>query len=114
MLLYRRASWSRSSRWWAHLLRRSRANFVTHTTIILCVIFIFLWSAFSFFFFAVSHGAFVAQHALQLQNIDPIQNHRQLTGTQIHRSCALLDSRQFENPKFQPLVPQFETVPVPH
>src|SRR6266436_1154372 len=77
----------------------------------ICYFYFFLGLA---FFFVLSHGAFIASHALQLRNIDPIQNHRQLAGAQLHRSRALLDARWFENPKFQPLVPQYEAVPLPH
>src|SRR6516164_1798237 len=41
VLLCRRASWSRSSLWWAHLLRRSRINFVAHTVIYFMSLFLF-------------------------------------------------------------------------
>src|SRR5215469_7015247 len=61
-----------------------------------------------------SHSALVTRHALQLGNIDAIQNHRQFTGAQLHRSPALLDSRYFENSNFQALVPQYKAVAVPH
>src|SRR5258706_11110843 len=64
--------------------------------------------------FAAFYRSLVARHALQFRNINPIQNHRQLTGAQFHRSRALLHSRYFENPDLQALIPKYEAVPVPH
>src|SRR5260370_12983978 len=64
--------------------------------------------------FAAFYRSLVARHTLQFRNINPIQNHRQLTGAQFHRSRALLHSQYFENPDLQALIPKYEAVPVPH
>src|SRR5437879_6240503 len=56
----------------------------------ICYFYFFLGLA---FFFVLSHGAFIASHALQLRNIDPIQNHRQL-------ACAPLPPSRAAPPCF--------------
>jgi len=96
-------------------VNRARWLLVTHIAVSFAV---FLFLSFLFFsariLFAAFYRSLVAPHTLQFRNIDPIQNHRQLTGAQLHRSCALLHSRHFENPNLEALVLQYEAVPVPY
>src|ERR1700739_4933614 len=60
-----------------------------------------------------SMAALIALHALQLGYIDPIQHHRQLAGTQFHRTRSRFHSGQLEGPLLQTLVPQRVSITVP-
>ncbi len=46
----------------------------------------------------------VARHALQLRHVDPIQDHRQLAGSQLHRARSRIHPRQLERSRFQSFV----------
>src|ERR1035438_7699228 len=65
-------------------------------------------------FAVASRGSLIARNALQLRHVDPIEDHRQLTGSQLHGTCPVLQARQLENPRLEALVPQYVSVPVPH
>jgi hypothetical protein len=108
---YLRVSCSRKFRWWARSFRRDSTNLVTHIAVDCAAFFLSFLFLILFLFSrrllsAALDRPLVARQTLQLRNIDPVQNRRQLTGAQLDRTRSLLHSRQLEYSRFQPFVPK--------